>query len=341
MASRTSDFERFLYANYPDDYRRATAPDVSDDVIEAILSRHRSHYDIWKDIPEWIKSEYGDKLPSEVLNGNVTPRQFVNEEIEKDSVKDVELDTSMDFLLMGVSASVLSNMCSKLAEAQSKGYSQESAITFAKNMGKRAQIMSASRGGELTAEQEYAWRETRESDKSTIANDWMHNQSEKYLLHVVKEISREYKRAQREGREPSAEKMETLNNELKHHMTGLETTEDKRKLAVYLSQEPQQAALKHLDPSVLEMLTGMLKEQGIVITPINKDKSKSNDMEVEEESLSESLEKDFNKMQKMKSILINKYNYQNDKSSVRDVLHSNDGVGHLMALKRSGASKQM
>ena len=169
----------------------------------------------------------------------------------------------------------------------------------------------------------------------------MHNQSEKYLLHVVKEISREYKRAQREGREPSAEKMETLNNELKHHMTGLETTEDKRKLAVYLSQEPQQAALKHLDPSVLEMLTGMLKEQGIVITPINKDKSKSNNMEVEEESLSESLEKDFNKMQKMKSILINKYNYQNDKSSVRDVLHSNDVVGHLMALKRSGASKQM
>ena len=44
MGKISSDFERFLYANYPDDYMRATAEDVPDDVITAILSRHNFHY---------------------------------------------------------------------------------------------------------------------------------------------------------------------------------------------------------------------------------------------------------------------------------------------------------
>lgn len=328
MASSTSDFERFLYANYPDDYRKVTTKGVPDDVMEAILSRHRSHYDIWKDIPEWVKSEYGDKLPSEVLNGNITPRQFVNKEIEENSVKNVNHDTIFDLDFMDFGMALIA-----------KGYSYDAVATMAKNRATRNQIWATTNDGqlELTEEQKALWRETRESDKTTITNDWKYNQPEKYLMHIVKEMSREYKRAQREGREPSSEKIDELTNELKHYLTGLETTEDKTKLMTYLRQEPQQAALKQMDANVLQMFTGMLEEKGIRITPTENTNSRAN--EAEEESLSQSLENDFIQMQKMKNILINKYNYQNDKSSVREVLHSNDGVSRLLAMKRNGASR--
>ena len=83
MGKIAEDFERLLYANYPDDYRRATAEDVSDDVITAILSRHEFHYEVWKRIPEWIRAEYRDDIPQEVLNGNIRVEAFVYDEYEK------------------------------------------------------------------------------------------------------------------------------------------------------------------------------------------------------------------------------------------------------------------
>ena len=62
MASVSSDFERFLKANFPDDYRKVTDPDVKDDVLNAILSRREEDYKVWCRIPEWIKNEYADNL---------------------------------------------------------------------------------------------------------------------------------------------------------------------------------------------------------------------------------------------------------------------------------------
>ena len=250
----------------------------------------------------------------------------MNKEIEENSVKGGEIGAIIDMMIIDISVAVLA-----------KGYSQESAVTLAKNRVKRDKILASAEGGELTNEQREVWRKTRESDKATITNDWKYNQPEKYLMHIIKEMSREYKRATREGREPSSEKIEGLTNELEYYMTGLETTEDKRKLAEYLRQESQQAALKHLEPSVLEMVTGMLKAQGIVITQSENTNSR---MDVaKEESLSESLEKDFNQMQKMKDILINKYKYQNSKTSLLDVLNGNDSIGQLMSIKRDGTSR--
>ena len=55
MASKSSDFNRFLEANYPDDWLRFSKPDVKDDVVFAIVSRYEKKYEIWKRIPEWIK----------------------------------------------------------------------------------------------------------------------------------------------------------------------------------------------------------------------------------------------------------------------------------------------
>lgn len=327
MASSASDFERFLYANYPDDYRRATAPDVADDVLTAILARHNSHYKVWKDIPEWIKNEYGDRLPSEVLNGNVTPRQFVNKELDKASGKEETSANLMDFGLIDFTVTLLA-----------AGYAQENAIARAKNRATRKQIMADANGQELTDEQKAKWFETRLSDTKIVKNDWKYNQTEKYLLHIAKEMSREYKRAQREGREPSKDIIAGLTEKLNHYATGLETTEDKRKLVDYLRQEPQQAALKHLEASVLDLFGDKLKEQGIVITPPKRGKSKTHVMDVE--SLSQSLEDDFSKMQKMKNIMRNKHNYQNSRSGVRDVLNSNDGVGRLFAMQNENSRRR-
>ena len=80
MSVNSSDFERFLYANYPDDYRRATASNVPEDVLTAIVSRHSAHYDIWRRIPEWVKNRYQDRLPRELLNGNEQVKEFIKRE---------------------------------------------------------------------------------------------------------------------------------------------------------------------------------------------------------------------------------------------------------------------
>ncbi len=80
MAVSSGDFERFLYANYPDDYRRATAADVPEDVLTAIVSRHSAHYAVWKNIPEWVKNRYLYILPRVFLNGNALVNYFVLKE---------------------------------------------------------------------------------------------------------------------------------------------------------------------------------------------------------------------------------------------------------------------
>ena len=68
MASKSSDFNRFLEANYPDDWLRFSQPDVKDDVVFSIISRYEKKYEIWKRIPEWIKSFYADILLKIAVN---------------------------------------------------------------------------------------------------------------------------------------------------------------------------------------------------------------------------------------------------------------------------------
>lgn len=253
MGKCSSDFERFLAANYPDDFRRVTGENVPDDVINAILSRHETHYRIWKNIPEWVKDKYRDIIPSEVLNGNQTSKEFVLQEEEKkrQNEKDTQKLTDYSVTLLAL------------------GYSAETAAVLAANRQERAAILAMAGGAPLTGELRERWLALREIDCAAIRKDWKENQPEKYMLHLIKSLDRERRRGGKSASArdvaASAMKKGDMEKELTELVKMLSNGKNKERMAEYLRQKPQQAALRHLSPETLQRFTKMLGKQGIVL----------------------------------------------------------------------------
>ena len=182
MSKISSDFVRFMIANFPDDYRRATASDVKEDVVNAIYSKLEDEYKKWCRVPEWIKAEYRDDLPDEVLNGSKSVREFIKEEEMENQKEQERIQETTDF---GVSL-------------LAAGYATESVSLILKNRSERDRLLEESCNCNMTKEMKEElrkkWRETRERDKQVILKDWKENQPEKYLLHLAKEISRTKRR---------------------------------------------------------------------------------------------------------------------------------------------------
>lgn len=313
------DFERFLYANYPDDYRRATADDVPDDVINAILSKHERHYQIWKNIPEWIKNEYRDVLPPDVLNGNETVRDFV--EAEQQKLANEEKETQQ---LLNYSVSLLA-----------LGYAAETVAVMVENRRQREALLAAAHGGALTDEQMKLWLQTRESDKQAIQKDWKENHAEKFIVHLFKEIDREKRRADRNGQtSQSFMKISQMENEVAQLLGGLSGIEQKKAMVEYLREQPQQAALKRMSPDVRQRFVDMLHKNGIAV----EDKNMA---QVNRENLAQSLKKNFEDCRKRENILCGKYQYQNqsfDRASAKQVLEQAKtlDINALVAARRAG-----
>ena len=313
------DFERFLYANYPDDYRRATADDVPDDVINAILSKHEKHYQIWRNIPEWIKNEYRDVLPPDVLNGNETVRDFVEEEQKK--LANEEKETQQ---LLNYSVSLLA-----------LGYAAETVAVMVENRRQREALLAAAHGGALTDEQMKLWLQTRESDKQAIQKDWKENHVEKFIVHLFKEIDRERRRADKNGQtSQSFMKISQMENEAAQLLGGLSDVEQKKAMVEYLREQPQQAALKRMSPEVRQRFVDMLHKSGIAV----EDK---NVAQVNRENLAQSLKKNFEDCRKRENILCGKYQYQNksfDRASAKQVLEQAKtlDINALVAARRAG-----
>lgn len=308
MAVNSSDFERFLYANYPDDYRRATADNVPEDVLTAIISRHASHYSVWKSVPEWVKSRYHDILPRELLDGNIQSKDFVLK--EEKTVKKEEKDT----------AAVLDFGVSLLA----MGYTAESVRALTENRMLREQLLQMAKDGKLSPEQQEQWGQSRLSDKETIIRDWQTNQPEKYLFHLIKEMNRSKCR----GEDFSAQKEQ----ELAQILPLFANKENRNKLVEYLRQKPQQAALGRLSPEVLSKFGGVLKECGINIAPA---KGKGEDVVISRDSLVASLKKHFQWRLDMEKVLKTQFAQKGmvfKNISVREVLR--DGFKNIASLGR-------
>lgn len=319
MANSMSDFERFLYANYPDDYRRATADDVPDDVINAILSKHEKHYQIWRRIPEWIKDEYRDIIPTEVLNGNETVRDFVEEEHQK--LANEEKETQQ---LLNYSVSLLA-----------LGYAAETVAIMVENRRQREALLAAAHGGPLSDEQMKLWLQTRESDQKAIRKDWQENHTEKFIVHLFKEIDREKRRMARNGESVDATlKISRMENEAAQLLAQFSDMDKKKAMVEYLRGQPQQVALKRMNPEVRQRFVDMLRKNGIAV----EDK---NFAQVNRENLAQSLKRNFDDCRKRENILCTKYQYQNktfDKVSARQVLEraQNLNVSALVAARRAG-----
>ncbi len=303
MSKCSDDFERFLYANYPDDYRRATTEDVPDDVLTAILSRHKTHYKIWKDIPEWVKNRYGDVLPREVLDGNVTAKAFVDAEEKKQSEEEKE-----SRVLVNYSVSLLA-----------LGYAAETVAEMVVNRKQRMELLKEAGNRPLTAEQKARWRALREKDRQIIEKEWRERQPEKYIVYLAKVADRAYRRVQRGG-SFSGMSFEEADNEIRKTMTRIMSRDEKMRVVNYLRQRPQQVALKHLSPEMQERLANILRENGINLTPV-KGKEKQA-VEMNRDSLAKNLKNSFEQCKKMEGILSERYQKQNisfERSSRKDV----------------------
>lgn len=325
MAGVSSDFERFLYANYPDDYRRATVKDVPEDVLTAILSRHRAHYSIWKDVPEWIKNKYQDRLPRDVLNGNEQVKQFVKSEEHEKKKDEKETNALVDYTV------------SMLA----LGYSADAVKALAENRMQREELLRAANGGELTGEQKALWRQTRERDRDVIRRDWAENQPEKYLFHLFKEVSRSKRRSENaqtaDERHEAMSQMARSEQELAQLMDYFSDKEARQKLAGYLRQQPQQAALSHFSPEMLATFTKKMKSLGISVMPAGQENTYTRTES--RESLAASLKQNFLRRIDMEKLFREWYQQENGGFScteMRTAFQSTeyDDINRMMSMRR-------
>ena len=256
MARVSADFLRFLYANYPDDWRKVSVADVPEDVITAIKSKHARHYEIWKDIPEWIKSEYGDKLPKDVLNGNETTQHFVNEEIEKKEKKEQNTAETVSYAV----------------DLLALGYAVETVKVMAENRSIRDQILREADGGPLTKEQWERFHETHKKDFEAIENDWNKYQPEKRMLHLAKILSREKIKLKRlHSKEDIAQceaRIKDLEKKLKITAKKFDSRAVRMNMVNYLKSDAAQASLRHMHPETRKIFANLMEEQGIRISPV-------------------------------------------------------------------------
>ena len=303
MSKCSEDFERFLYANYPDDYRRATAEDVPDDVLTAILSRHETHYKIWEYVPEWVKDRYSDVLPREVLDGNVAADDFVDAEEEKLNEEEKESRA-----LINYSVSLLA-----------LGYAAETVAEMAANRELRMQLLKEAGNQPFSPEQKARWLALREKDRQIIEKEWREHQPEKYIIHLAKTADRAYRKAQNGG-SLSGMTLDEADNEIRKTMSRIMNREEKMRLVDYLRQRPQQAALKHLSPEMQNRLVNIFRENGINMTPV-KDREEPSP-EINRDSLEQSLKNSFERCKKMEDILSERYQKRNipfERASAVDV----------------------
>ena len=281
MSKISADYERFLLANYPDEYRRITVKDVKEDVVQAIKSRLDDEYAIWCQVPEWIKNEYRDNLPDEVLNGNKAVKDFV---LEKEN-NGKEVDNSID-------VSGLTDLGVSLLAA---GYAASSIALLTKNRSERSRILEEAAGRPLTEKERKKWLETRLGDCKVVAKDWKTNQPEKYLLHIIKEMSRNKMRKERAEGQAQITKYEmkeiSLEREFKQFAKMLEDEKFRRNLINYMRLRPQQAALGHLDSEVLDRVIGMFDKYGIKIQARANDGR--NELRLDKDSLAYELREQY------------------------------------------------
>ena len=308
MADISSEFVLFLEKNYPDDFRRATVSDVKDEVINSIISRRSSSFNIWQKIPQWVKNGCGDRIPKEVLNGSKSIKVFVSEiktqHRERTQKVQKTVSTGLEFLALG--------------------YAVETASKLAKNKDIRAQMLEYERnGGVMTPEMRLRRMDLFEEDRRLLMQEGRENQPEKYILLVAERLRRVQK------------KLETVTDarrkaELEMKKAGFEREVLEMKdriiagnrqgfLVDYLRTDFAQRRLNGFSGDVLTMFTGVLTDMGVKIERVDGERL------YDRERMAESFKKDHSRINKFMVAIKNRYEGGNMNVGVSDVLGLEQG----------------
>lgn len=288
MAGVSKDFLRFLEANFYGDWLKVSPPDVAEDVVTAIKMKYAREYQIWMEIPEWVKSRFRDKLPKDVLNGNETVQHFVDEETKKAEAEKKEASEIVDY-----SVSLLA-----------LGYAVDTVTSMAENRALREDLLRQNGGKPISLkwhpELFIKWLESREKDIAAISKDWKTRQPEKHMLHLAKALSREKRRLRRlrspEDIAASEAKIKKLEDKLKAASKVFNSRAVKMNMVDYLRGRPQQAALRHMVPEVRKVFSDLLEKQGIRISPVKSMESMNHTLE-SRESFTKDLQEALNKIE--------------------------------------------
>lgn len=143
-------------------------------------------------------------------------------------------------------------------------------------------------------------------------------------------------------------KLSGMENELRRMTAKLADKNVQKRMANYLRQQPQQAALRHLSPETMKQFGELLKKQGINISPVQEKKFETVDIRQENvgrDSLAQSLKNHFEQCRKTERILCEKYQHQNQmfsRTSAKEAaaFHSDDDLVRLIALRRAERESQ-
>ena len=200
MAIISEDFDRFLEANYPDDWMKASVPDVKQDVINYIYSKTNSKYEVWKKIPEWIKAMFSDKLPEEVLRGNEPWDNFILH-LEKSNYDYNKVASIVYNTVIKSEENV--RYCNNVVDS---GYSFECAVYLTEIYDERKRLWDS---GELkTPEGKKKWRKLGEKKLAVMEQDLREYRPERWVLRQLRLYDRNIRKS----------KMAKTEEERKKHM---------------------------------------------------------------------------------------------------------------------------
>ncbi|MBQ8750042.1 MAG: hypothetical protein IJZ30_00190 [Alphaproteobacteria bacterium] len=277
MAKR-SDFDRFLEANFPEDYMKIKGEGVAEDVVTSIYSKHERHYHVWKIVPEWIKSFYGDTLPDEVFGGQEPWDRFV-EYTEQKVLRDIPYDVFKVNQIVYSTVMTSNENMKYCAETLEKGYSFEASLNLTYKHDELNKIFES--GEYKTEEGRKKIRKIRSDSKNIIEQDWKEVQPHKYVFHEIKEYDRIKRRREKTDSlldklkltieackarrqvniymekvkdEELKTKLQKLNETVKRNHTRLETKNLVNNVREYMEEKSSKSGARKIDRDALSIL---------------------------------------------------------------------------------------
>lgn len=279
MAIISEDFDRFLEANYPDDWMKASVPDVKQDVINYIYSKTNSKYEVWKKIPEWIKAMFSDKLPEEVLRGNEPWDNFILH-LEKSNYDYNKVASIVYNTVIKSEENV--RYCNNVVDS---GYSFECAVYLTEIYDERKRLWDS---GELkTPEGKKKWRKLGEKKLAVMEQDLREYRPERWVLRQLRLYDRNIRKSKMAKTEEERKKhmknalenrkqytkyiklvenrelrrrLERLNKYIMDNHERLENLSEIKKVEEYMKKDASRATARRINSNNIDAIRSMVSQ---------------------------------------------------------------------------------